>query len=425
MHKKGSFCLIFFALISCIFFSCETIMKAKEEGILPSEASLEELEKEKAASEKEKEEFFNDGSRIVTAENPFDGRDSILLSFAGDIMAHDSVWKNSSYSAIYDDVRDMLRHSDLAFANLETPVCNSKPYATYPAFNVHSDFADAAVEAGFNVFSTANNHTNDQLLTGIQTTDSYFKTLAELSAATERPVYASGLKDGEKADFSYAVIDCKGWKILFLAVTELLNRNDYRSYINYIRTDEKSRTAFEEYVRKLRQDNPCDLFVLSFHTAEPEYILTITKKQTDFYHALLKDGVDVIWANHPHVARDWEVIAGENSKPQKIIFYSQGNTISAQRTNPSFHFPTLIRDYTGDGFITEVRFLKDEDGIRIVNVNPVLITTYITEERHYVIKRLTEDFIKELETAKRAEWPLYLTSRKKIMKNIKGKITWQ
>ena len=108
-----------------------------------------------------------------------------------------------------------------------------------------------------------------------------------------------------------------------------------------------------------------------------------------------------------------------------MIFYSQGNTISGQRTSPSFDFPTVMREYTGDGFITNVRFLKDEGGIRIVNVDPVLITTYITPERAYLIRRLNDAFITELRDAGREKWAKYLEARRKLMKNTKRRILWQ
>ena len=93
--------------------------------------------------------------------------DSIELTFAGDIMAHTENWSMSDYSRIYQDVSSLLRNDDLTFANFETPVSNSLPLSTYPRFNVHSSYLDAAVEAGFDVFSLANNHSNDQGLAGV------------------------------------------------------------------------------------------------------------------------------------------------------------------------------------------------------------------------------------------------------------------
>lgn len=423
--------------LSCLlFFSCETVQHAQEEGRLPAEATIAELEDLSAQSQIaqlldspqiEDPDSFEDGTPIATASNPYPVEDTLLISFAGDLMAHDELWKHTSdYDKIYDNVREMLTTSDLSLVNMETPVDAKKAYSTYPSFNVHPDYADAAVRAGFNLFSLSNNHTNDKGLEGIQETEAYFSELEERTKEGSRPVHYSGLKDGKEASFSYAYFDYKGWKILFLAVTEILNSGDSKDCINFIKQDVASRKKFTEYARQLREDNPCDLFILSVHCGEPEYILTVAREQQNFYHDLLENGVDVVWANHPHVARDWEVVVDkERQLPAKMVFYSQGNTISGQRRSPSFDFPTLVREYTGDSFITNVRFLRDEKGIRIVSVHPVLITTYITSERTFVIKRLTDEFIQELKDEGRDKWAKYLVSRRKLMKNIKGKLIWQ
>ena len=133
-------------LAGFLLFSCETLQNAREEGALPQEASIAELEElkeaEEAAIAQLEEEIdpnsFEDGSPIATAQDPFPGKDTLLVSFAGDLMAHNVLWKNTDdYDAMYDDVREMLSGCDLSLANMETPVDDKKPYATYPQFNVH------------------------------------------------------------------------------------------------------------------------------------------------------------------------------------------------------------------------------------------------------------------------------------------------
>lgn len=364
-----------------------------------------------------------------TADNFYDSDSSILLSFAGDIMAHKPNWNIKNFDEVYEDVKELLYKSDAAFVNIETPVSSQLPYSSYPEFNVKDEYADAAIKAGFNVFSLSNNHTNDQGLEGMKATKKYFDKKRSVTLQTSRPVYSSGIKDLPSDPLSYDLITIKNWKILYLAVTELLNRPTYSSYINYIKTDKKSRENFITQVKELRQENPCDLFVLSFHTAEEEYVLTTKDSQKKFYQNLLDAGVDVINANHPHVPKEWEVYKSKNDSNDKIIFYSQGNTISAQRTSPTYDNPDTIRDYTGEGFITQVRFLKtktdEKEKINIIQVDPVLITTYITPQWKFVIKKLDEDFILSLISSKRKSWSSYLKKRMYLMENIKGKLIWQ
>ena len=395
-----------------------------------SEASLTELSSTELSSELKLNSEpdptrFNDGTPIVTSKTLYDGKDSILLTFAGDIMAHTPNFSRGHYDKIYEDIESLLKESEFAFANLETPVDDDRPYSNYPNFNVQHPYADAAINAGFNVFSLANNHTNDQGLQGIRATKKYFDGVMESTAESERPVYASGLKASPEDPFSICYIEEKGWRILFLAMTEILNTPNYSSYINYIRTSKAARAEFIKQIGDWREQYPCELFVLSLHCAEPEYILTIDKTQTQFYHDLLDAGVDILWANHPHVAKDWEVLVDEDSVPRKLIFYAMGNSISGQRTNPSFNAPGTARDYTGDGYMAQLRYIRDEQGIHIAHINPVLITTYINPDRLYLIRRLDENFITELREAGRSTWATYLEARKKLMERIKGKTVWQ
>ncbi len=414
-----------FALLSLSLISCESSkLPSKQEDLDKLAAELKSKEAETQVT-KAQIDKFNDGTPIITSETLWKGKDTLQMLFAGDIMAHKPNWANGHYDEIYEDITGILKESDFAFGNLETPLDEDKPYSTYPQFNIHKEYADAAINAGFNVFSLANNHTNDQGLSGIKATKKATDEIQENTKSSERPVYASGLKNAPEDEYSFCIMEKNGWKILYLAVTEILNAPGHSSYINYISTSANARKKFVEYIIQLREQNPCDLFVLSIHTSEPEYILTVTKTQRTFYYELLDAGVDVVWANHPHVAREWEVLTDENNHPHKIIFYSQGNTISAQRTNPSYHFPTLIREYTGDGYMTQVRFIKDDSGIHIVNVNPILITTYITPSRLFIIKQITDSFIQELKEQKLDDWSLYLQKRKELMSNIKGKIKWQ
>jgi poly-gamma-glutamate synthesis protein (capsule biosynthesis protein) len=369
---------------------------------------------------------FEDGTPIRNAENSFAGRDTILCTFGGDIMAHKPNFNMKNYDSIYTDIAPLLKESDLAFANMESPVDDEKPFESYPTFNMNHAYPDAAVTAGFNVFSLANNHANDQQLEGIMATRSYFtKKIAE-TIATNRPIYACGLKANKNGPLTYQVISVKGWTVLFVAVTEILNKPAYSSYIDFIKPAKTERALFKENLKKLRESHPCDLFVLSIHCSDPEYKQAVRKEQREFYYSLLNCGVDIVWANHTHVAKEWEAVGNKESGTlSKMVFFALGNTISAQRWEPNFTVPANEREYTGDGYLVQVRFEKTSQGVRIVFINPVLITTYITPSWNFVIKRLNDDFINELKGEGRDTWSAYLEERKILMEKTKGKSIWQ
>ena len=346
----------------------------------------------------------------------------LVLSFSGDIMAHDVNFKMKDYNRIYDDIRDILLNDDLSFGNVETPVCEERPLSTFPCFNIHKDYLKAAIDGGFDVFSFANNHTNDQGIQGIDGTIKSFNALKE--EYKNKELFSSGLKNKEDEDFKPVLIDKKGWKILFLSVTELINshgKSKHRLY--YSEPSKAGREKLLLSIKKMREENPCDIFILSLHLNEAEYGLKVLGSKKAWFKALAQAGIDVVWANHPHVLQDWELSEVEllneettnsPSKHKKNAFfmYSMGNFISGQRWKVNYADPAYYREYTGDSIIMQLR-LKKIDGILQPEIEaaPVLITNY-NEKDAPVIKRFTQEWIETLPEKERA----YYLKRLELMR---------
>ena len=288
-------------------------------------------------------------------------------------------------------------------------------------------YPEAAIAAGFNVFSLVNNHTNDKGLEGINETRKWGEKIEEDSKLSERPVYFCGINKSPGEKISYKIIRKGNWKILFVAVTEILNRPDYRSYLNYVVASKKNWEEFSEYLVQIRKENPCDLMILSIHTDEAEYILPAEQKRKSYYRSLISKGVDVIWSNHPHIVREREFFGENETKLLKnAIIYGNGNTISGQRWEPDFKNPENPRDDTGDGMILKLVFQKNSrQETSIEKIETHFITTYINTAWEFVIKFLDDDFIRYLEDIGRTEWAEYIQARKKITENIKETTIWQ
>ena len=365
----------------------------------------------------------------------------ISFVFAGDIMAHSNNFRPGNFDNIWRDISPLLRSVDLAFANVEAPVANSIEWSSYPKFNMHSEYVEAAIKAGFNVFSLANNHTNDQSVQGIKETRNYF--------SSRNDIWACGLKAQKNDGITYKVIektaaDGSEWKILFVAITELLNNNaDDSEWIDYYPSTISARARIKNDLRQLARSQPHDVFIASVHTDEPEYILDITEDHKNFFTELVNDcGVDIVWANHPHVTKPWEKIPTNRlDKNDGFIMYANGNTISGQRTNPSFTEPETARDYTGDGVIIKVKLHREEHEIQkivetssteelgeseavtvervlVSSYEPHFITTYISPSKQYVVKSLDNSFIQALDRSEISNWATYLSERKKIMERL-------
>ena len=341
----------------------------------------------------------------------------LKLLFAGDIMAHTEITEGN-YGSILDDLEPLIQNSDLAFANFESPINDGIPQSSYPTFNCHSTFADKIISYGFNVFSLANNHTNDYHLEGIESTKKYF------DSRSKQGIYSAGLKKSENAPIEFITIEKNGIRILFASVTEVLNFKTYLGFFDFLEDTDKTRQAFLNQIRQEKKSSNCDLLILSFHTAEPEYIRSIAENSKNFYYLLIESGVDILWINHPHISKEWEIIHTKDNR-QKLIFYSVGNTVSSQRRNPDFNRPGAASEFKGDSFLFSVKIKKTKDGIWVDTPAPTLITTYITEDNEFLVKELNDDLIKKLEEDGRKEWSSFLTRRKELMNKIKGKDTWQ
>ncbi len=355
-------------------------------------------------------------SKEIKAEN----HSELSLIFAGDVMAHTPNFKNTDFKRIWRDIKPLVSTGNLAFANIEAPVADALPWSSYPQFNMHSEYIEAAIDAGFNVFSLANNHTNDQYLDGIKQTKKYFD--------SRENVWACGLKEKSGGSLSHKIIEMNGWKVLFVAITEILNRNDFSSYIDYYPSSEKKRGQLINELKDLQERSKCDLFIVSVHTDEAEYIIKVTENHKKFFRQIIDEcKADIIWANHPHVVKVFEETAASSYYTQTLgqterkafIMYANGNTISAQRTNPQFTAPDTPRDYTGEGLIVKMKAKKSDDGSVILGeYEPHLITTYITPSWQYVIKLLDDDFIASLDRAEIVTWAKYLSERKKLMEKV-------
>ena len=347
-------------------------------------------------------------------------------------MAHSENFsmKEEEFSLIWEDVKPLIIRNDLSFANIESPVIDTMEWKAYPLFNMHSSYVQEAVNSGFNVFSIVNNHINDQGLEGIYETRKLFQLLKDQSAESARPVYFSGIKKSREDQFNYTVIEKNGFKILFLAVTELLNQNSYKSYLNFVNPDEKSFEILGKFIKDKKTETNSNLFILSLHTSEEEYVSKVSDKRKKMYRTLLNSGCDILWANHPHVIREYELFGNKQTgNLNKIIFYGNGNTISGQRRSPVYTNPENPRDYTGDGLLFEVKLVKkynkEQTEITIENYKSHFITTYIDSKRRFLLRNLDAKFIQSLKDKGKTKEEYYFTRRKEISENTKETIIWE
>jgi hypothetical protein len=294
---------------------------------------------------------------------------TLQLTFAGDIMIHTANYLSTDYAGIYASIRPFLKKDDLSFANLEFPIDPSRPFYSYPRFNGSPEYLEAAVEAGIDVFSLANNHAFDQGRDGV------FQTLRVLSRTGEqshRRLYAGGIRGNLQEPFEPVEIRCRGIRIGFLAVTQMVNVPMPHFFVNVVDyRNRRHREYFLPYIEECAQHY--DLFILSYHGGQ-EYSRRAEEEKLQFFERLLETGVDIVWAHHPHVVQPHRLV--ERKEGTGLIMPSTGNLISGMMTGLKPEEPEHELAWTVGSALWLVTVHVEEGAAAVQQAHPLPIVNY-------------------------------------------------
>ena len=309
----------------------------------------------------------------------------VSILCAGDVMAHvpnisSALQSDGSYdfNDNYEYVEDYISKADLALCNMETTFKGGTP-SGYPLFNAPDSLAEAVKNAGFDVAFTSNNHMMDTGYDGMQRT---LKILRDEGMKT-----VGSRLEGEKK--RYAVVKVKGVKIGLVAYTYettqtagdtvSINGNNISddsarliNSFNYHDLESEDYDRIEEDIDGCREDG-ADVVVCYLHWGN-EYEQSPNDDQEEMAQALANMGADVIFASHPHVLQEIDVLTSEKGGQKVPVFYSLGNYISNQRTE------TLSNKYTENGAMAMVTLTVRTDNGKIqsetVSIQPTWVDKY-------------------------------------------------
>ena len=180
----------------------------------------------------------------------------LRLSFTGDMMAHAINYSMEDYSLIYKDIEYILQNDSLSFCNVEFPVDSSIPQASYPSFNIHPEYVEAAINAGIDVVSIANNHIADRGIDGLLATVESFNTIEKKYKEVNRDIFfGSGASKTIQEVPEIKTIYKDGWKIGFTAVTQFSNYKIEESYMPVIDyRNEEIANSFLDWIKEVSSD---------------------------------------------------------------------------------------------------------------------------------------------------------------------------
>ncbi len=257
------------------------------------------------------------GSTEVIAER------ELTLTFVGDIMVHTPQFKSArladgdyNFEPWFQYVKPYFTNSDLMIGNLETTLSERNDISGYPSFHSPVQLATALKKAGFDILVTANNHSLDNHLYGVETTLSTLRSIDIASTGTY-------LRDETAQPLIVTQNDIKiGLIASTYGTNGILLPKNYPHVVNI-----NSTSLYQAQIKTLRE-NDVDTIIAFVHWGN-EYQRKASRSQIEFANQLAELGVDIIIGSHPHVIQPDDFI--ETSNHQCYVVYSLGNAISNQR----------------------------------------------------------------------------------------------
>ncbi len=261
----------------------------------------------------------------------------VTIGAVGDVLLHSplqtqAVAQSTRFKSLWSPISDLLARPDVMYANHEGPsakgvnrggrsvtdpgfVFDDVVYSSYPQFNYHNYLPADLLSSGFDVVSTANNHSLDRHSLGAD------RTLDALDAAG---LPHTGTRRSNGSGNWWTTTESNGVKLAWLACTFSTNGiPDPNKQVLGCWTNE---TEIKQLISTLQQSH--DAVVITPHWGE-EYTANPSRAQRDLAHRFLDAGATLILGAHPHVLQPWEKYKTADGR-ETFAIYSLGNFVSGQ-----------------------------------------------------------------------------------------------
>ncbi len=229
---------------------------------------------------------------------------SVGLLFGGDIVIADGVVNDKLCS---DEFESIIKECDVVCCNFEAPIIENgtAKKKVGPNNNNSKNTIHLLKDAGFNLFTLANNHVFDYGVEGIE------DTIGEINNNKINHIGAGITAESIYEPYIYEKEDVRIGIINFAenGFGAALEGDKYGYAYLFIENRKHLITDLKE---------KCDYVIVVCHAGAEmwDYPLPEWRKE---YKSIIDEGADVIIAHHPHVPQGYEEYKG------KPIFYSLGN----------------------------------------------------------------------------------------------------
>ena len=346
----------------------------------------------------------------------------VLYGQAAERAAEKDGEKAYDFSLCYEKMAPFIQEHDVNWIDIETLMTDTLEPSGYPTFSTPGDSGRALIDAGWNVFSLASNHTYDQGAYGIGESLAFWDTMKEEASAAQKEADdqvsaadgddkagtdstgevhdRTGTDRAEEADdkaaadnaegicctglweygteYDIPILTCKGKKLAFLTYTygtnDIPTPDGAAGHVIYL--DEDGLMAYQIQLAH----EQADAVIVSLHWGE-EYSHCETEEQRELARRVADMGADLIIGGHPHVVQGAEMLTASDGR-KVFCAYSLGNFICAQNSMPN---PDAMI-----GLVLSCTFRFAEDGLTVEDPSLIPILSDYGEnyaEDHTVLYR--------------------------------------
>lgn len=264
------------------------------------------------------EETTNGSTEVVNSK--------VTLVAVGDNLIHNTLITageqedgSLDYTSLYANIKPDIEKADIAVIDQETILGgDSFEYTGYPLFNSPWEIGDAAIDAGFDIFNCATNHTMDMGWAGIEKELEYF--------SVKENVVALGINADEREYNTITYYEKNSITFALLNYTFGTNGislpEDKPWCVNLL--DEEKVTAD---IKEAREHADVVIVFPHWGTENSHEVSDYQREYTQLFSDL---GVDIVIGCHPHVLQPVEWVTNETTGKKMIVYYSLGNFISHQ-----------------------------------------------------------------------------------------------
>lgn len=256
----------------------------------------------------------------------FSATADITILGVGDILMHQSLQTQAKKSAdgfhsLWSQVAALISEANIAYGNIEGPMADGlAPQTKKMVFNFPGFLAGQLKEVGFDIVSTANNHSLDRGKEGL------FRTIKTLKAAQLN--FVGTREDINSNEGFFRFISVGGVKTAWIACADEKNSG----YSPHVADCEIHQEYLGQLIKTMKEQKAADIVVVTPHWGN-EYSEEPSDRQISLAKYFFNKGADLIFGAHTHSMHRADMYnltdeLGETKR--RLVFYSLGNFVSNQ-----------------------------------------------------------------------------------------------